>query len=387
MKKKITNIHWTFFKKFISLLFKNTINQILLFLDIIGWIISLFPNVTIPPLGIVLMNGVVFSIITIFTLFEKKYKVLSEPEATLLEHTYHINALAISPDEKKLASCGGDNYAILWDNVERKVLLRIPHDGWVGNIAFSPNNLYLYTVTGKNGLFRAWNVKTGISINTVEHPKKNESRGLAVNPSGTRVMISNKDGSFRSFDPIDTHYVSMLIPISDVEIRKICISKTGRIAAANIKGEIFLITIGDDGNYLSEIIYQDENKEMIRNISFNLEGLSLAFTNSGGFLKILDIENKEIISTKAHNGHAIAVAFSPDDQYVATGGQDNLICIWKLKKGSLVKYFEIHGHTDDVTSLVFDHHGHLYSASRDSSIKIWNLKGLQKDTSINSNIV
>ena len=61
---------------------------------------------------------------------------------------------------------------------------------------------------------------------------------------------------------------------------------------------------------------------------------------------------------------------------IATGGQDNVICVWKMKKNSLKKEFEIHGHTDDVTCLVFDCHKHLYSASRDCSIKIWDLDGL-----------
>nr|MBP8856586.1 hypothetical protein [Anaerolineaceae bacterium] len=60
----------------------------------------------------------------------------------------------------------------------------------------------------------------------------------------------------------------------------------------------------------------------------------------------------------------------------ATGGQDNVICIWELKNNSIVKSFEIHGHSDDVTSLVFDNNLRLYSASRDSTIKIWDLAGL-----------
>jgi WD40 repeat protein len=115
---------------------------------------------------------------------------------------------------------------------------------------------------------------------------------------------------------------------------------------------------------------------MIRNIVFNEIGSKLSFTDSGGFLKVMSVSDHQIVSVKAHNGHAISVAFSPNNEYIATGGQDNVICIWKLNEDSLKKEFEIRGHTDDVTCLLFDHQKHLYSASRDCSIKIWNLNGL-----------
>jgi WD40 repeat protein len=115
---------------------------------------------------------------------------------------------------------------------------------------------------------------------------------------------------------------------------------------------------------------------MIRNLIFTKDSAKLAFTDSGGYLKVIELATNKVISIKAHNGHAIAIAYSPNYQYIATGGQDNVICVWKMKKNSLKKEFEIHGHTDDVTCLVFDCHKHLYSASRDCSIKIWDLDGL-----------
>lgn len=115
---------------------------------------------------------------------------------------------------------------------------------------------------------------------------------------------------------------------------------------------------------------------MIRGLTFNSKGTSLAFTDSGGNLKVLNLQGNRIFSTKAHNGHAISVTFSPNDQFLATGGQDNIICIWKLKNDLINKSFEIYGHSDDVTSLVFDKNMRLYSASRDCTIKIWDLAGL-----------
>jgi len=300
---------------------------------------------------------------------------LTRPKAILLEHSYHINALSISPNENFLASCGGDNFAILWDIKTNTPLMRIQHESWVGNIAFSPDNKFLYTLTGKNGTINQWDiVEKKLIFSKSWH--KDQTRGLAISKSGKRAAISCKDGTFSYFDPTDKDFYTMPFKITDVELRKICISRSDLIATANTKGQIFLIDFNNPESGSCKLIYQDDNNEMIRGLDFNSKGTTLAFTDSGGNLKIMNLESNKIFSVKAHNGHAIAVTFSPNDHFVATGGQDNVICIWELKNNSIVKSFEIHGHSDDVTSLVFDNNLRLYSASRDSTIKIWDLAGL-----------
>ena len=370
------NIHWIFFVNFFSELFDDTVNKILFWLDIFGWILSLFPCFNISPIFILSMNMIVFSYVIVKTLNEKEYKRLVDPKATLLEHTYHINGLALSSDEKLLASCGGDNYAILWDNLKRKVLLRIPHDGWVGNVSFSPDNQYLYSLKGKEGLFSVWNCETGILENKVDPSVKSESRGLAIFPDNNQVMVSSKNGNIRYFAPLIKNPNQENLYLSEVELRRVNITGTNLIASGSIKGEIFLIKATDKGEYIHDKVYQDSKNEMIRNLVFNKDGSRLAFTDSGGYLKVMNVKNYKIIFTKAHNGHAIAVEFSPNGNFIASGGQDNVICIWELKQDVLKKRFEIRGHTDDVTCLLFDSFKHLYSASRDGSIKIWNMDGL-----------
>jgi WD40 repeat protein len=344
--------------------------------DILGLMLSLFPKASIPPLIFLGINIIVIYFASINIIFEKKYRILYEPENILLEHTYHINALSVSPNEKYLASCGGDQYAILWDIDTRKVLFRIQHDSWVANVAFSPENKFLYTLTGKNGTIAQWNIKTRKQIFEKTWHKGQETRGFAVSKTGKRAVISCKDGTFNYFNPNDSKFYSMKIKISDVELRKVCISKKTIIAAADSKGQIFLVDINNSENILFDVIYQDVDEEMIRGLSFNSSNTLLAFTDSGGYLKILNLQSKNVISVKAHNGHAIAVVFSSNDKFIATGGQDNKICIWNLDEDKIIKSFEIQGHSNDVTSLVFLNDTRLISASRDSSIKIWNLSGL-----------
>jgi WD40 repeat protein len=344
-------------------------------MDILGLIFALFPTVNLKPWIILGINLAVILSTSIYILIKKDYRKLTKPKAILLEHTYHINALAISANGKFLASCGGDNFAILWNIKTNKPLERIQHESWVGNIAFSPDNKFLYTLTGKNGTINQWDLEEKKLIFSKSW-HKDQTRGLAISKSGKRAAISCKDGTFSYFDPTEKDFYSMPFKITEVELRKICISKSDIIATANTKGELFLIDFNNSESNSCKLIYQDDNNEMIRGLSFNSKGTTLAFTDSGGNLKIMNLQSDKIFSVKAHNGHAIAVTFSPNDQFVATGGQDNIICIWELKNDRIIKSFEIHGHSDDVTSLVFDNNLGLYSASRDSTIKIWGLAGI-----------
>ena len=382
MKRKIdlrffNRLNKIFIKNFVSMFFDEPINKVLFWLDILGWIILLFPSVpNPPPIFILLLNMIVLSIPLKELIKKKSYKNISEPEAVLLEHTYHINGLALSSDEKLLASCGGDNYTILWDNVQRRVRLRISHNGWVGNVAFSPDNRFLFSLNGKSGVLSVWDCNTGQLENNDEESKKGVSRGLAVSPIEKCVAVCRRDGTYQIINP----YVQNADPpgkkISEVELRKIQISQKGLIATGNVEGELFQIQRTEDGEYVEDSIFQNERHEMIRNLVFDQESSKIAFTDSGGFLRVLRISDHSVRTVKAHNGHAIGVAFSPNGKFIASGGQDNLICIWELKQDILKKRFEIQGHTDDVTCLLFDSHKHLYSASRDGSIRIWDLDGL-----------
>ena len=354
---------------------KNSGNTILLIGDIAGLILSLFPHLFIPPFYFILINLLFLTITFINTLRKKNFRKLTIPETVLLEHTYHINAISISPDGRYLASCGGDNLSIIWNLAKKKVFLRIQEPSWVGNIAFSPDNQHLFTLVGKNGIFSTWETKkqTKLFSKVLEG---GEYRGLAVSKDGHRVVVSNKNGSFYCFDPMDEKYYSMAVHISDTELRKVCFSNEKSFAIGNANGEVFLIDYSNSPNYTVKKIYGDVNHEVIRGIAFDSTERNLAITDSAGFLKIINISTQKVVSVKAHNGHAIAVVFSPNNKYIFTGGQDNVICVWEYLSNEIKKVFEIIGHDDDVTSLAIDTKNKLYSAGRDNSIKIWNLKGL-----------
>lgn len=83
-----------------------------------------------------------------------------------------------------------------------------------------------------------------------------------------------------------------------------------------------------------------------------------------------------LVCAQAHESAIRAVAFDPAGKWCATGGEDKRIAVWDAASGKRLYWL----HQDDesssahfgaVTSLHFTPDGHLVSAGRDNSLKVW----------------
>ncbi|MCC6417489.1 MAG: serine/threonine protein kinase [Gemmataceae bacterium] len=73
-----------------------------------------------------------------------------------------------------------------------------------------------------------------------------------------------------------------------------------------------------------------------------------------------------------HWGPVRAVAFSPDGKLVASGGDDELICVWQAD--TLEEYRLLRGHKGPVRSLAFTPDGRLLSGGADRTVRLWDVK-------------
>ncbi|EKG14943.1 hypothetical protein MPH_07843 [Macrophomina phaseolina MS6] len=76
-----------------------------------------------------------------------------------------------------------------------------------------------------------------------------------------------------------------------------------------------------------------------------------------------------------HTAPILCIAVSPDGRYVATGGEDKRLIVWRAEDLTPLKVFT--QHRDAVTSLAFRRgKNQLFSASADRTIKTWSLDEL-----------
>ncbi|MCG5060424.1 MAG: serine/threonine protein kinase [Limnoraphis sp. WC205] len=80
-----------------------------------------------------------------------------------------------------------------------------------------------------------------------------------------------------------------------------------------------------------------------------------------------------LYTLKGHRNAVTSISFSPTENIIASGSQDQTIEIWQLERGK--RWYTLTGHSNWVTSIAISPNGEiLASGSRDHTIEIWDLK-------------
>lgn len=91
---------------------------------------------------------------------------------------------------------------------------------------------------------------------------------------------------------------------------------------------------------------------------------------------------------KGHTSWVLAVSWSPNDKIIATGSYDKTVRLWDAKTGQSLGN-PLKGHTNFVTSLAWEpyhlqqhNHPRLASASKDATVRIWDVVGKRIETAL-----
>lgn len=307
--------------------------------------------------------------------------------ATLTGHSSGVKSVAVSPDGKMIASGSFDQTVKLWNlqQGEFKQTLK-GHTGTVTSVQFSPDGILASASFFPDGTIKLWEVdgeQNKVELKTTL--RGNDWVALAI----WSIAFDSRGKYIAS-----GHNVDSTIKVWDIERARIIATLRGHVWAVQA-----VIFHPQDGSIVSSSmdgtikIWDPEQGELIHTLvgpdgwlspaqawfSQDLEVYSLAISSDGEFLasggsedviKIWRWPDRQLQQTlKGHSDTVQAVAVAPDGKTLASGARDHTIRIWDLSTGNTLQTL---GHSDTVNSLAFSPDGQtLISGSQDKTIKIW----------------
>lgn len=117
-----------------------------------------------------------------------------------------------------------------------------------------------------------------------------------------------------------------------------------------------------------------EHTSIVNSISPLQRGPAL-FVSGGddSKVKLWDMRSKRSVQTLEASAPVCAVTFSAAGDQVYSGGLDNEVSVWELRKGSVS--LKLPGHSNTITGLSLSPDGHhLLTNSMDNTLRVWDMR-------------
>ncbi len=247
-------------------------------------------------------------------------------------HKGLVNAVAVTPDGKRIVSGSGDKTIRVWD-LEAGAPIGSPiegHEGWVNTIAVTPDGKRIVSGSGDKTI-RVWDLETGAPIGSPIEGHKGSVHDVAVTPDGKRIVSGSGDKTIR---------------VKDLE--------TGVLIGSPIK----------------------EHKKSVNAVAVTPDGKCIVSGSNDHTIRVWDLETgAPIVSHIVGLEDSVdSVVVTPDGKRIVSGSRDNTIRVWDLKTDALIGS-PIEGHKDWVNAVAVTLDGkRIVSGSADGTICITDIE-------------
>lgn len=306
-----------------------------------------------------------------------------DPKACGPAHLTGVNAIALSPDGRTLASVGAEAQIKLWRMSDGKLLRGLQAEPGSA-IAFSRNGKMLAVATFKNEV-QLRSVDDGKLVHTLGFPVGSVS-ALAFSHDGTLLAGGSNDRKVHLWNPDSgalvrtlSEHTASISAMAFMPGDQMLIAACGaRLRFWNPQTGESLTTIADSKVHINAVVASPDGKTFVTGgTSWSLKLWKIPeareFTMDrlldGSWLRTLR-EQPRLAEQTSHKDSTRALAMTADGRLLASGGFDKVVRLWRLPELTPVNAFE--GHQGEINSLAFSPNGAtLVSASADKTIRMW----------------
>jgi WD40 repeat protein len=276
------------------------------------------------------------------------------------------NEIAFSPDGARFAVAGGGGSVLVYSRAGRLLSELRGHEGSVVGVGFpAPDTV---VSVGTDGATRVWGVTAASELRGYTLPFVG---GVTFDESG-RVTLVDADGAVGSWDP-GRPSVRPLAPAAAPENVYSSAAAGGLTAIGLLDGGVIVRDRG--GAELASLSFPDE---AAAGVALDPRGrrAAVALTGGSGRVEVIDLAAAATSRTVGrHSDAAFAVAFSPVDETIASGGRDGTVKTWEGPAGPQT----LGAHDGQVTTVAFSPSGRwLATGSGDKTVRIWDLSGQEE---------
>jgi WD40 repeat protein len=286
--------------------------------------------------------------------------------------------LAFSRDGTTLASAStsDDNTVVcLWDRASRESLATVDrHIGAVQALALSPDGRIL--ASAGDEVVRLWDPASGRSLTTLAG-HTDSVRALALSPDGRLLASAGHDQAVHLWD---TALGCPLVTLNGhtAGVNALAFSPGGHTLAS--AGDDHVVRLWDPASGRTLAMLEDHTGP-VNALAFSPDGRILASAGDDPVVRLWDPASGHLLATLTATEGVNALAFSPDGRAFASVGDDGAVRLWDPASGRSLATLE--GHTDPVRALAFSPDGRtLASVGEDEVLRLWDAQSMEPLTSV-----
>jgi WD40 repeat protein len=332
---------------------------------------------------------ILIGILAFYQLFSSSPTVDSRKATVNYTFTGHksiVTSVRFSNNDSFLITGSVDSTIKIWERNTGRLVMQMKQPQGISYLDVSSDGKYIATGS-YDSMVRIWDVDNGKQLKVLMG-HKGTIWTVSFSSDGKMLASSGDDAVIKIWDVCSGKLLRELKGHQRI-VWSVKFSNDGTQLASGSFDYTMKLWNTKDGSLIWD---NKEHNEAVVDLAFSHNGTLLATTSDDKTIRVWDMNTRRLVRMFEVPEHVQAVAFSPDDRYLLTGGRDKPLIgeflqnifgdsyynkgvsarLWDVQTGELLQTFS--HHANDVMDVTWSHDGERFAtASADGTVDLWKI--------------